>query len=117
MGETEDEVYTAMRDLKEVGCDILTIGQYLQPSTSWHLPVDRWVHPDEFARFKEFGENELGFAWVESGPLVRSSYHAGKQYRSAADRLATTCSRFRAERCGPARSVGRCVALVLGLCA
>jgi lipoyl synthase len=90
MGETEDEVYTAMRDLRQVGCDILTIGQYLQPSTSWHLPVDRWVHPDEFARFKDFGENELGFAWVESGPLVRSSYHAGKQYRSAADRLATT---------------------------
>jgi len=89
MGETEDEVYGAMRDLREAGCDILTIGQYLQPSASWHLPVDRWVHPDEFARFKEYGEGELGFAWVESGPLVRSSYHAGKQYRSAADRLAT----------------------------
>jgi lipoic acid synthetase len=88
MGETEVEVYEAMRDLREVGCDILTIGQYLQPSTSWHLPVDRWVHPDEFARFKDYGENELGFAWVESGPLVRSSYHAGQQYRSAADRLA-----------------------------
>jgi len=89
MGETEDEVYGAMRDLRRAGCDILTIGQYLQPSTSWHLPVDRWVHPDEFARFKDFGERELRFAWVESGPLVRSSYHAGKQYRSAADRLAT----------------------------
>jgi lipoic acid synthetase len=54
---------------------------------SWHLPVDRWVHPDEFARFKAFGEDELGFAWVESGPLVRSSYHAGKQYRSASAKL------------------------------
>jgi lipoic acid synthetase len=88
MGETEDEVYEAMRDLRGVGCDVLTIGQYLQPSVSWHLPVDRWVHPDEFARFKAFGENELGFAWVESGPLVRSSYHAGKQYRSAIARRA-----------------------------
>jgi lipoyl synthase len=88
MGESEDEVFGSMRDLRDVGCDILTIGQYLQPSTSWHLPVDRWVHPDEFARYKEYGEKELGFAWVESGPLVRSSYHAGKQYRSAADRLA-----------------------------
>lgn len=88
MGEREDEVYEAMRDLREAGCDILTIGQYLQPSVSWHLPVDRWVHPDEFARYKSYGEEELGFAWVESGPLVRSSYHAGKQYRSAAARLA-----------------------------
>jgi lipoic acid synthetase len=88
MGETEDEVYGAMRDLKAVGCDVLTIGQYLQPSLAWHLPVGRWVHPDEFARFKIYGENELGLAWVESGPLVRSSYHAGKQYRSASARLA-----------------------------
>lgn len=88
MGEREEEVYEAMRDLRAVGCDILTIGQYLQPSTSWHLPVDRWVHPDEFARYKRIGEDELGFAWVESGPLVRSSYHAGKQYESAAARLA-----------------------------
>ena len=88
MGETEDEVLGAMRDLRSVGCDVLTIGQYLQPSVSWHLPVERWVHPDEFARFKLYGENELGFAWVESGPLVRSSYHAGKQYRSASARLA-----------------------------
>jgi lipoic acid synthetase len=88
MGETEAEVYDAMRDLRATGCDVLTIGQYLQPSTSWHLPVDRWVHPDEFGRFKAFGEDELGFAWVESGPLVRSSYHAGKQHRSASARLA-----------------------------
>jgi lipoic acid synthetase len=87
MGEHEEEVYGAMRDLRAAGCDILTIGQYLQPSASWHLPVDRWVHPEEFARFKDYGEGQLGFAWVESGPLVRSSYHAGKQYRSAAARL------------------------------
>lgn len=88
MGETEDEVRAAMRDLAGVGCDILTIGQYLQPSVSWHLPVDRWVHPDEFDRYKAYGEQELGFAWVEAGPLVRSSYKAGRQYRRAADRLA-----------------------------
>jgi lipoic acid synthetase len=87
MGETEEEVYESMRDLRRVDSDVLTIGQYLQPSVSWHLPVDRWVHPDEFARYKAFGESELGFAWVESGPLVRSSYHAGKQYRSASARL------------------------------
>ena len=87
MGESEGEIFEAMGHLQEAGCDVLTIGQYLQPSVSWHLPVDRWVHPDEFARFKAFGEQELGFAWVESGPLVRSSYHAGKQYRSAAARL------------------------------
>jgi lipoyl synthase len=87
MGESEDEIYGAMRDLRATGCDILTIGQYLQPSASWHLAVDRWVHPEEFARFKRYGERDLGFAWVESGPLVRSSYHAGKQYRSAAARL------------------------------
>jgi lipoyl synthase len=90
MGEREDEVYDAMRDLRGAGCDVLTIGQYLQPSVSWHLPVDRWVHPDEFERFKGFGEEELGFAWVESGPLVRSSYHAGKQYRSASARLTSS---------------------------
>lgn len=87
MGEREDEVYESMRDLRAAAVDVLTIGQYLQPTVSWHLPVARWVHPDEFARFKAYGEDELGFAWVESGPLVRSSYHAGKQYRSAAARL------------------------------
>ncbi|MGH2818669.1 MAG: lipoyl synthase [Actinomycetota bacterium] len=87
MGEREDEVYDAMRDLRATGCDVLTIGQYLQPSVSWHLPVDRWVHPDEFSRYKAFGEDELGFAWIESGPLVRSSYRAGKQYRSASARI------------------------------
>ncbi|CAN5512079.1 lipoyl synthase [soil metagenome] len=87
MGEREDELQEALRDLRAAGCDLVTIGQYLQPSSSWHLPVDRWVHPDEFERLKAFGQQELGLAWVESGPLVRSSYHAGKQYRSAAARL------------------------------
>jgi lipoyl synthase len=87
MGEASDEVLQAMSDLNEVGCDILTIGQYLQPSVSWHLPIDRWVRPDEFARFKSFGENDLDFAWVEAGPLVRSSYKAGRQFRHAAERI------------------------------
>jgi lipoic acid synthetase len=87
MGERHEELLDALRDLRATGCDIVTIGQYLQPSVSWHLPVDRWVHPDEFARLKAFGERELGFAWVEAGPLVRSSYHAGKQYQRASARL------------------------------
>jgi lipoyl synthase len=90
MGEREEETREAMIDLHRAGCDILTIGQYLQPSVAWHLPVDRWVEPAEFERLKSFGENQLGFAWVESGPLVRSSYHAGRQYEAAAARLAAS---------------------------
>ena len=74
MGETEDEVREAMRDLRQVDCDILTLGQYLQP-TKLHLPVLRYWTPEEFLRFKEEGET-LGFQHVEAGPLVRSSYHA-----------------------------------------
>jgi lipoyl synthase len=81
MGERPDEVRTAMRDLAEAGVDILTMGQYLQP-TRYHLPVDRWVTPEEFAEHARVGE-ELGLAHVEAGPLVRSSYHAGKQLRRA----------------------------------
>jgi lipoic acid synthetase len=82
MGEDPDEVRSAMRDLREADVDILTMGQYLQP-TRYHLPVDRWVHPDEFAGHAAYGESELGFARVEAGPLVRSSYHAGAQLRRA----------------------------------
>jgi lipoic acid synthetase len=63
-----------MDDIRSVDTDILTLGQYLQP-TKEHLPVDRWVHPDEFAMLKNLGK-EMGFKHVESGPLVRSSYHA-----------------------------------------
>jgi lipoic acid synthetase len=81
MGETDDEVLEAMRDLREAGCDLLTIGQYLQPTTM-HLPVDRWVKPERFERFAREGA-DLGFAHVESGPLVRSSYRAGRQYAAA----------------------------------
>jgi lipoic acid synthetase len=81
MGETETEVRAAMADLRAVGVQILTIGQYLRPSAA-HVPVAKWWHPDEFAALREYGES-LGFAHVESGPLVRSSYHA----REGADRL------------------------------
>ena len=77
LGETNDEVKATMRDLRSWGVDILTIGQYLQPSKE-HLPVDRFVHPDEFALYRERGL-ALGFRTVQSGPLVRSSYHAGEQ--------------------------------------
>lgn len=79
IGERTEEVLELMRDLKEHGCDIMTIGQYLQPTKN-HLPVDRWVTLDEFAMYKEEGK-KLGFKAVESGPLVRSSYHADKQAR------------------------------------
>ena len=74
LGESMDEVKQTMEDLRNVNVDVITIGQYLQP-TSRHLPVDRFVHPDEFAMLREFGY-ELGFDYVESGPLVRSSYHS-----------------------------------------
>ena len=77
MGETNEEVRGVMRDLRTVGCDIMTIGQYLRP-TKQHLPVARYYHPDEFAAFKAEGLS-LGFSHVESGPLVRSSYHAERQ--------------------------------------
>lgn len=77
MGETNEEVRGVMRDLRAVGCDIMTIGQYLRP-TKQHLPVARYYHPDEFAAFKTEGLS-LGFSHVESGPLVRSSYHAERQ--------------------------------------
>lgn len=87
MGETFDEVTETLSDLRDAGVDIMTIGQYLAPSLEHNAPVDRWVDPAEFGRYKAIGE-ELGFAWVEAGPLVRSSYKAGKQYRAAAARLA-----------------------------
>ena len=77
IGESFDEVVALMKDLVSVNCDILTIGQYLQP-TKRHLPVERFVHPDEFAKFKRIGES-MGLRHVESGPLVRSSYHAEEQ--------------------------------------
>jgi lipoic acid synthetase len=76
LGEKEDEVLETMRDLIQSGCDVLTVGQYLQPTTK-HLPVSSFIHPDVFAKYKEEGL-KMGFRFVESGPLVRSSYHAEK---------------------------------------
>ena len=79
LGETFEEVQATMRDLRSWMVDILTIGQYLQPSRK-HLPIERYYTPDEFEALKTYGL-ELGFQWVESAPLVRSSYHAGEQVR------------------------------------
>lgn len=79
LGETVEEVRETMQDLREWDVDILTIGQYLQPSKS-HLPIERYYTPEEFHEFKEFGLS-IGFKWVESGPLVRSSFRAERQVR------------------------------------
>ena len=81
MGEEIDEVVAALVDLHEAGCDLVTITQYLRPSPRHH-PVERWVHPDEFADLAQQAE-AIGFAGVMSGPLVRSSYRAGRLYRQA----------------------------------
>jgi lipoic acid synthetase len=81
LGETNDEVVDTMRDLRQNGVDVVTIGQYLQPSQK-HTQIDRWVHPDEFRWFREQGE-ALGFGSVFSGPLVRSSYRADEQVHAA----------------------------------
>src|SRR5256885_5478754 len=83
LGERNDEVVETMRDLREQGVDVVTIGQYLQPSSK-HAKIDRWVHPDEFRRFAEQGE-AMGFGSVFAGPLVRSSYRADEQKHAAAD--------------------------------
>ncbi len=81
MGETRAEINAALRDLRDAGCDLLTITQYLRPS-SRHHPVERWVHPDEFVDL-EAEATSLGFVGVMSGPLVRSSYRAGRLYAQA----------------------------------
>ena len=80
MGEEEEEIRQAMVDVRRAGVDILTLGQYLRPSAG-HIPVARWVSPEEFIHWKSLGEREMGFSHVESGPLVRSSYHAKEQAR------------------------------------
>lgn len=77
LGETETEIAQTLQDMRSHSVRIVTLGQYLQPSSK-HIPVDRWVTPEEFERWKQFGL-EIGFDFVESGPLVRSSYHADEQ--------------------------------------
>ncbi|MFC9879427.1 lipoyl synthase [Streptomyces libani] len=84
LGETRAEVSTALADLHAAGCDLITITQYLRPSARHH-PVERWVRPEEFIELQEEAE-EIGFAGVLSGPLVRSSYRAGRLYQQALDR-------------------------------
>jgi len=81
MGETDTEIEEAIRDLHDAGCDILTITQYLRPS-KLHHPIDRWVKPEEFVHWSEVAE-EMGFKGVMAGPLVRSSYRAGRLWGTA----------------------------------
>jgi lipoyl synthase len=81
LGEERDEILAAMADLREADCELLTITQYLRPSPRHH-PVERWVHPEEFVELRD-AALDLGFAGVMSGPLVRSSYRAGRLYREA----------------------------------
>jgi len=80
LGEEMEELKSVMRDQRSWGVDILTIGQYLQPSKK-HLPIDRYYTMEEFAELREYGLS-IGFKWVESNPLVRSSYHAAEQVRA-----------------------------------
>jgi lipoic acid synthetase len=80
LGETIEEVMEVMEDLRDWGVEIITIGQYLQPSKK-HLPIEKYYLPEEFEELKQFGL-QIGFRWVESGPLVRSSYHAEQQVRA-----------------------------------
>jgi lipoic acid synthetase len=81
LGETPDEVRTALADLREAGCDIVTVTQYLRPSARHH-PVERWVRPEEFVEYAQHAEG-LGFSGVLAGPLVRSSYRARRLYEQA----------------------------------
>ena len=87
MGETREEVSQALRDLHDAGCELVTITQYLRPSLRHH-PVERWVRPEEFVELKQEAD-EIGFAGVMSGPLVRSSYRAGRLYQQAVAQRAT----------------------------
>lgn len=84
MGESEEEIYQTMRDLRLHNCQILTLGQYLAPSSE-HYPVQRFVHPNEFTKLAKLGK-KLGFEHVEAGPLVRSSFHAEEQFRAVEER-------------------------------
>jgi lipoic acid synthetase len=87
LGETREEISQALRDLHNAGCDLITITQYLRP-TQTHHPVERWVKPEEFVELAQEAE-EIGFLGVMSGPLVRSSYRAGRLYKQAMEKKAT----------------------------
>src|SRR5581483_10656671 len=109
MGEERHEVIEAMRDLRAADCDLLTITQYLRP-TPRHHPVVRWVKPEEFVELRSEAE-ELGFAGVMSGPLVRSSYRAGRLYAQAIEQRATALPTAR-ERAGATRSKPRTFGII-----
>jgi lipoic acid synthetase len=80
LGESDAEIRRALEDLRAAGVDLVTLGQYLRPTLN-HLPVERWLHPDEFARYREWGLG-LGFHEVAAGPLVRSSYRADRIFEA-----------------------------------
>ena len=79
LGESFEEIVETLKDLKRAGCDIVTVGQYLQPTID-HIPVSRFYHPVEFESLKDYGEKIIGIPHVEAGPLVRSSYHAENRF-------------------------------------
>jgi len=87
MGETREEISQALRDLHQAGCDLITITQYLRP-TPKHHPVIRWVKPEEFVELSHEAD-EIGFLGVMSGPMVRSSYRAGRLYKQAQEKRAS----------------------------
>ncbi len=89
LGENFEEIVKTLKDLKRAGCDIVTIGQYLQPTID-HIPVSRFYHPVEFESLKNYGEKIIGIPHVEAGPLVRSSYHAEKQVLQLSDAMTGT---------------------------
>ena len=100
VGERTHEVFRTLADLRAVGVDVVTLGQYLQPSAR-HLDVDRYVHPHEFRTWKAVAEDELGFAYCASGPLVRSSYRAGETFVEAfLDGAEASAARRRANAAG-----------------
>ena len=86
LGETTAELHRTFEDLREVGCDVLTIGQYLQPTLDRHHPVEKFYHPDEFEQLAEYARS-LGFISVASGPFVRSSYNAAEVFEESRRRL------------------------------
>ncbi|HSK18099.1 MAG TPA: hypothetical protein VK912_03095, partial [Longimicrobiales bacterium] len=112
MGEAGEEIRQALEDLRKAAVDIVTIGQYLRP-TVHHAPVARWVTPAEFAEWKQIGEEEIGFRHVESGALVRSSYHAEKQARTVtAGGVGEITNILEADVPAPAEVMGQPQALV-----